>query len=601
MTKRGPEDSAPLSSSPSSSLTVSDPHTSSIIEHNNNGITSNKKVKLEPTTDQTSSTTHETTTYNPIPTTMNGTTSDELHSMNNNNGTPSRVVHIRNIPQDAHESDLTNLAMPFGKVSNLLFLRGKNQAMIEFADLASAQCMVSYWQQHPQPTVRGRSVYCQFSNHQQIKAESTGGTLSANGYNNNGHGEESLTETPVLRVVVEQLMYPVTVDHFYQLFSRYGKVTKVVTFQKNGSYQALVQFETSGQAATAKQGLDGTSMFAPQNGSNLLRVGFSKLTNLNVRFNNDKSRDYTNPSLPSGGPGSGGYGAGGAGDAGLGHPLAMDPVALAAFAATHSATAALNAATLGYPTHAATGQGSGTHGHHGHHQSLGAYGAGSAGGGRLGGRADNSLMSAHGMGGMGFGSVLLASNLPEQIATPDALFTLFGVFGDVIRVKVLFNKKDNALIQMAEAQQANVAASNLDRLKIFGKTLKVTPSRHQLVQMPKEGQPDAGLTKDYTNSPLHRFKKPGSKNYSNIFSPSTTLHLSNIPATVSEEDLKQIFRDLVGRPDSVVSFRFFPKDRKMALISLASLDDAILALVHGHNYQLAESAHLRVSFSKSNI
>lgn len=38
-----------------------------------------------------------------------------------------------------------------------------------------------------------------------------------------------------------------------------------------------------------------------------------------------------------------------------------------------------------------------------------------------------------------------------------------------------------------------------------------------------------GLTKDFTNSPLHRFKKPGSKNYNNIFPPGTVLHLSNIP------------------------------------------------------------------------
>lgn len=40
---------------------------------------------------------------------------------------------------------------------------------------------------------------------------------------------------------------------------------------------------------------------------------------------------------------------------------------------------------------------------------------------------------------------------------------------------------------------------------------------------------DAGLTKDYISSPLHRFKKPGSKNYQNIYPPSGTLHLSNIP------------------------------------------------------------------------
>ena len=31
------------------------------------------------------------------------------------------------------------------------------------------------------------------------------------------------------------------------------------------------------------------------------------------------------------------------------------------------------------------------------------------------------------------------------------------------------------------------------------------------------GQPDAGLTRDYVNSNLHRFKKPGSKNYLYVF------------------------------------------------------------------------------------
>ena len=31
-----------------------------------------------------------------------------------------------------------------------------------------------------------------------------------------------------------------------------------------------------------------------------LRIDFSKLQALNVKYNNDKSRDYTNPNLPSG-------------------------------------------------------------------------------------------------------------------------------------------------------------------------------------------------------------------------------------------------------------------------------------------------------------
>ncbi|KAF7387750.1 hypothetical protein HZH66_010517 [Vespula vulgaris] len=201
-------------------------------------------------------------------------------------------------------------------------------------------------------------------------------------------------------------------------------------------------------------------------------------------------------------------------------------------------------------------------------------------------------------GGGQSSAVLLVSNLNEEMVTPDALFTLFGVYGDVQRVKILYNKKDSALIQMAEPHQAHLAITHMDKLRVFGKQIKVVLSKHQTVQLPKEGQPDAGLTKDYTSSPLHRFKKPGSKNYQNIYPPSSTLHLSNIPATVTEEEIKDAFSK---NGFNVKAFKFFPKDRKMALIQLLNMDDAVAALIKMHNYQLSESNHLRVSFSKSNI
>lgn len=150
----------------------------------------------------------------------------------------------------------------------------------------------------------------------------------------------------------------------------------------------------------------------------------------------------------------------------------------------------------------------------------------------------------------------------------------------------------------------------MDKLRVFGKQIKVMLSKHQTVQLPKEGQPDAGLTKDYTNSTLHRFKKPGSKNYQNIYPPSATLHLSNIPwvtfnsggcsqhslqffsrrdyvlydtrsiytfrATVTEEEIKEAF---TKNGFTVKNFKFFPKDRKMALIQLPNMDDAVAALI----------------------
>lgn len=40
---------------------------------------------------------------------------------------PSRVVHIRNIPNDVTEAEIVHLGIPFGRVTNVLVLKGKNQ------------------------------------------------------------------------------------------------------------------------------------------------------------------------------------------------------------------------------------------------------------------------------------------------------------------------------------------------------------------------------------------------------------------------------------------------------------------------------------------
>lgn len=167
-----------------------------------------------------------------------------------------------------------------------------------------------------------------------------------------------------------------------------------------------------------------------------------------------------------------------------------------------------------------------------------------------------------------------------------------------MRVKILYNKKDNALIQYSEPQQAQLALTHLDKVKWHDRMIRVAPSKHTNVQMPKEGQPDAGLTRDYAHSTLHRFKKPGSKNYLNIYPPCATLHLSNIPNSVSEDKLKEMFAE-AGY--AVKAFKFFPKDHKMALCQMEDIETAIDALIKMHNHKLAENAHLRVSFSKSGI
>lgn len=45
----------------------------------------------------------------------------------------------------------------------------------------------------------------------------------------------------------------------------------------------------------------------------------------------------------------------------------------------------------------------------------------------------------------------------------------------------------------------------------------------------------------------------------------------------------------------------FSRDRKMALIQMSTVEEAIQALIDLHNYNMGGNQHLRVSFSKSTI
>uniref|UniRef100_A0A0K8SGN7 RRM domain-containing protein n=1 Tax=Lygus hesperus TaxID=30085 RepID=A0A0K8SGN7_LYGHE len=551
------------------------------------------------------------------------------HSDNNNDAKkakldktqikPSRVIHIRNIPNEVTEAEIIHMGIPFGRVTNVLVLKGKNQAFLEMGDELAASTMVSYFGTC-MPQLRGRAVYVQFSNHKELKtdqshsnAKTALGLLALQSFGQGNFQQNASAQAAlqaaqaltggndiqggpntVLRVVVEHMMYPISLDIIYQIFSRYGKVLKIVTFTKNNSFQVLVHFQDVVSAQTAKMALDGQNVY---NGCCTLRIEYSKLTSLNVKYNNDKSRDYTNPGLPNG---EGGESGGGGLQADqllpqlmLTNPLARrfeprlpggqgvlpspfgplpgltSPLAAQFTPGSPVTGLPLTAGGFAMPTSAATAL-----------------------------AAQTALARLPGGQLSSTSCVLLVSNLNEEIITTDALFVLFGVYGDVQRVKILYNKKDSALIQVAEPHQANLAIMHLDKVRLYGKQMRVMSSKHQTVQLPKDGQPDAGLTKDYTSSNLHRFKKPGSKNYQNIYPPSSTLHLSNIPPNITEEDLKEAFTEAGF---TVTGFKFFPKDKKMALLELPSVDEAVEALIKMHNHQLSDQNHLRVSFSKSNI
>ncbi|KAM9001966.1 polypyrimidine tract-binding protein 2 isoform X6 [Petaurus breviceps papuanus] len=406
--------------------------------------------------------------------TANGNDSKKFKGEDKMDGAPSRVLHIRKLPGEVTETEVIALGLPFGKVTNILMLKGKNQAFLELATEEAAITMVNYYSAVT-PHLRNQPIYIQYSNHKELKTDNTlnqraqavlqavTAVQTANTpLSGTTVSESAVTpaQSPVLRIIIDNMYYPVTLDVLHQIFSKFGAVLKIITFTKNNQFQALLQYGDPVNAQQAKLALDGQNIY---NACCTLRIDFSKLVNLNVKYNNDKSRDYTRPDLPSGD----------------GQP-ALDPAIAAAFA------------------------------------------------------------------------------------------------------------KETSLLAM----------NHLNGQKMYGKIIRVTLSKHQTVQLPREGLDDQGLTKDFGNSPLHRFKKPGSKNFQNIFPPSATLHLSNIPPSVAEEDLRTLFANTGG---TVKAFKFFQRDHKMALLQMATVEEAIQALIDLHNYNLGENHHLRVSFSKSTI
>lgn len=48
---------------------------------------------------------------------------------------PSRVLHVRKVPIEVSEAEVVSLGVPFGKVTNLLLLKGKNQVGVPFLDV----------------------------------------------------------------------------------------------------------------------------------------------------------------------------------------------------------------------------------------------------------------------------------------------------------------------------------------------------------------------------------------------------------------------------------------------------------------------------------
>lgn len=513
---------------------------------------------------------------------------------------PSKVIHVRGLPADCYEQEILQAATHFGRVANILMLRAKSQCFIEMSDLDGARSLVEFHSSNPAYLRNAFPIFFQYSKHTQLNGGGSNGAGSA-GYPAKQRPQQGNQQPSnhVILVTIQNVLFPISIDTLVQIFSKYGAVVKIILFNsKSGATQALVQFSDVMAAVTAKQVCDGHNIYA---GCCSLRIQFSNLTDLNVKFNNERSRDLLNPYLP---PGSG---------------------------ELQGPTGSMHGAPVSHPGHAHPHAHAHPHPHPHPHGPANQMFLNKAQGGMMNPMAGMGPMGMGGLGlhaaagglsGLGIAQqqqqepgrcVIIVSNLNAEQITPDILFTLFGVYGDVVRVKIIFNKKDSALIQFQTQDQAATVLRHLHQCPLFGQPMSLNLSNHSSISGPRnpEASNEGGseLTKDYSNSPFHRFKFPGSRNFKNICPPSPVLHLSNIPADVTEEALRTLFESY----GEVVALKFLDLSRKetaagngqnsrqfvpskMALLQMG-LDNAVSALVFLHNHRFG-TTNLKVSFSK---
>lgn len=107
--------------------------------------------------------------------------------------------------------------------------------------------------------------------------------------------------------------------------------------------------------------------------------------------------------------------------------------------------------------------------------------------------------------------VVLVNNLSVVAnITPKELFNLFGIYGNVTKVKIMVRKRDTALVQFQEPHQAQIAKTYLNNCPMYDNKIKISPSKYpNIVAMSETSGPPQGQDKsyeDFTGSKELRYK-----------------------------------------------------------------------------------------------
>lgn len=433
----------------------------------------------------------------------------------------------------------------------------RSEAMVKAADQYLSQCPIH---------INGSKIETRVADEQEIAKLQALHTLHTMNPSPGGHPEVQ----KVVLASVTNMTYSVDLDTLHGLFSRFGGIEKIVSFQKNPSaYQALVQFRDAADAKKAMQTLHNRNMYE---GCNTLQISPSKLSEIKVKANDKaKAWDFTvEPSMPG-------------------------PVSLPTYIGTQSA---------GQPglqsTQAAIGptdpQFHNMQQQHlfQHMQQLQQQNAANF----AAATPDQTVLQ--GMFGQN-NPVLICYNLDPVQSTAERIFNLFSLYGVVTKVKILREKPETALIQFSHPAYAQLARSALNEVAIFGRQIQLAFSKNADVKLPMQKPTDAAedlkRSHEFTVRD-QRHKADEAEKFQKSCPPTATIFVSNIQESVTKEEIAQLFGTVCQMNDMDLKPSKNATKKQMSVIATNSTADAINCVAYLHNYDL-KGCHLKVSFSRA--
>ncbi|KAF4723207.1 hypothetical protein FOZ62_032103 [Perkinsus olseni] len=388
----------------------------------------------------------------------------------------SRILYLRGIPMSLSEEELTSYCETFGKITKVLILRDKRHGFVEFETTDEALACLTYASGHPLH-VCGQRVTFEMSKCSQI----TGRTIFIV-----PQYPEICDPSPVLLFTVSNIVYPVDITMISQIMSRYGRdsMRRVIVFHRGAVMHALVETKNQEIADRVKTELDGQNIFTQ---CNTLRVHYSSFRQLHVKYNNERSWDFTNGAL------SAGY--------------------------LNTRSPQLSEAALRRHIHSALSRQA-----RAHRSSV----------------RENSDMPV----------VFVTTHTDASLSCND-LAALFAVYADVHTVKVVQEPRPCAIVHLSNFEQCRTAVRFLSGLEVHGHLLELDINRQEksmpssvatALETLRRGIDDSTLggteapvlTQDYSTQG-YLYARRGQNANSFLCPPNCMLHLSNLPFVATDK------------------------------------------------------------------